>query len=257
MCRLTAYVGGPAAPSTLVFGGSHSLYRQSWAPQELLSGSVNADGWGVVWFPEARGPVRLARAEPVWFDPDLESLLASVRAPVALAALRSATPGLPVDTSGVPPFVYDGWAFVLNGLVPRFRPDHMRALRASLGDHLYGALRGVSDAETLFLLALEAIRGGRDPLEALAEVTELVARRLGEGGYAPLTMVLAHRTGVWALNGGVGAGPRNSLYVAEASGLAPGGTLLASERLDEDADWRRIPADGGIAIPLGGPVTVR
>ena len=41
MCRLVAYTGGPASPAGLVFGGAHSLYEQSWAPQELLSGSVN------------------------------------------------------------------------------------------------------------------------------------------------------------------------------------------------------------------------
>src|SRR5690606_29322316 len=53
VCRLTAYLGEPVAASTLVFGGSHPLFRQSWAPRELLSGSVNADGYGVVWYAEA------------------------------------------------------------------------------------------------------------------------------------------------------------------------------------------------------------
>ena len=41
MCRLVADTGGPVSPAGLVFGGAHSLYEQSWAPQELLSGSVN------------------------------------------------------------------------------------------------------------------------------------------------------------------------------------------------------------------------
>ena len=44
MCRLAAYLGAPLSPARLVFDGSHSLYEQSWAPRELLSGTLNADG---------------------------------------------------------------------------------------------------------------------------------------------------------------------------------------------------------------------
>ncbi len=247
MCRLTAYVGAPEPLTTLVFGGTHPLLRQSWAPRELRSGSVNADGWGVVWWSApGAAPARLARAEPVWYDPDLEGVLGAIRAPVGLAALRNTTPGLPVDRSGLLPLVREGWSFVLNGAVPTFRDRHMRGLRRQLSDRRYASLEGVSDSETLFLLALEELDRGADPLTALAGVAARVRERLDAAERALLTLVLASRDGVWALNAVVGPGPANSLYLSDD--FRQGGTVLASEPLDGGCEWR--PVRGGHAAVL-------
>jgi glutamine amidotransferase len=262
MCRFAAYAGPHTAPApvgAVLFGGTYPLVRQAWAPRELLSGSVNADGYGIVWYPTLDGeptgsqrPVRVARAEPVWYDPDLEGLLASARSPVAMAALRNATPGLPVDRAGLLPLVYGTWSFVLNGYVPHFRAEHMRALRSELPDDLYASLQGVSDAETLFLLTVAELGRGASPPEALAEVVGRVRARIGAGHDVPLTMALADGHGVWALNGRVGSGPVNSLYVAERPALAPGGALLASEPLDGDDAWRPVPADAAVVLDARG-----
>ncbi len=245
MCRLVAYRGSPAPLARLVFGGSHSLYRQSWAPGELLSGSVNVDGWGVSWWvPGSDRPVRLARAEPVWFDADLPRLLETLAAGCALAALRNTTPGLPVDRSGLLPMNRDRWAFVLNGYVPAFRARHMRRLRAELPDALYARLEGVSDAETLFHLALASLAEGAAPAAALVHVRDMVAAQLGPREAAPMTMVLSGADGFTALHTSVN-GDVNSLYVREggelAGDLANDGVLLASERLDDSEGWERVP----------------
>ena len=50
MCRLLAYAGAPLPADVPVFSGDHSLVRQSYAPREMLSGQVNADGHGVAWY---------------------------------------------------------------------------------------------------------------------------------------------------------------------------------------------------------------
>ena len=173
MCRLTAYRGESLEVSTLVFGGSHSLYRQSWEPKELIFGSVNADGWGVVWYGE-HGVVRVSRAEPIWHARDLEGLLSGSSSPIVLAALRNATPGLPISASAAPPLVHDRWAFILNGFVPDFRERHMRTLRGSLPDQLYSEIEGVSDAETLSLLVVHAVQAGATLCEALEEMLRRV-----------------------------------------------------------------------------------
>jgi predicted glutamine amidotransferase len=104
MCRYVAYIGEATDPSPLVFGGDHSLYEQSWAPRELLSGSVNADGYGVVWYTDGE-PRRLAEARPIWHDGELKQALASVRSTCVLGALRNATPGQPVDRAGLLPLL--------------------------------------------------------------------------------------------------------------------------------------------------------
>lgn len=241
MCRLTAYVGARTPLDPLLFGGTHPLLRQSWAPRELLSGSVNADGWGIVWWRDGVAR-RLARPEPAWFDPDLRGVLASVEAPVAIAALRNATPGLPVASAAVPPLALDRWAFVLNGFIPDFRQRHMRALRRLLPDRLYAELRGVSDAETLFLLAIAEVDAGAEPAAALDRVALRVFDRVRSegGGETQLTMLLSDGTSV-AVCHRSDVARTNSLYASVGSSVTPDGALLASEPLTEADEWLPVP----------------
>ena len=240
MCRLTAYLGDPLPLETLVFGGAHSLFVQSWAPREILSGAVNADGWGVAWY-EGPHPVRLARPEPVWHADGLKAILGAIRSPLALAAIRNATTGLPVVAPPIAPLAFGRWTFALNGFIPSFRARHMRPLRARLPDHLYGSLVGVSDTETLFLLAVERLERGASLTEALETVVRIALDEVGEdGGECQLTMLLSDGEGV----GVVRTSNRdrvNSLYRMDGGALAPGGTLLASERLDSDERWMSVP----------------
>ena len=246
MCRLTAYVGEPLAADTLVFGGTHSLLEQSYVPRELLHGHVNADGYGVVWY---RGitPVRTGSSRPIWQDADLRALLAGMSSSTILAAVRNATPGIPMDGGNLP-LVHGRWSFILNGFVEDFRESHMRALRSHLPDDLYGQLTGSSDSETLFLLAVAAVQEGASHLDALGSVRDLVLETVqAEDHTAQLTMVLADGDGIVGLH--TGSEPTtNSLYIARGNPLAPGGTLLASEPLDDHSSWERIESHESFQI---------
>ena len=252
MCRLTAYLGEPLPVSTLLYGGDHSLLEQAWAPRELLAGSVNADGWGVAWWREGRA-VRLARAEPAWYDPGIRDILEGIRSGGAVAALRNATPGLPVGPTAVAPIVRDAWAFVLNGFVPRFRRDHMRALRRDLPDDLYGALEGSTDTETLFLLAVAGVREGIPPAEALEGIVEGVLERVVTTGGADcqLTLLLSDGERLAAVTAS-NVERANTLYVLEAGRLAPDGVLVASEALDDARGWTRVPPHHLLVVEAGG-----
>ena len=133
MCRLLAYIGEPTSLAHLVFSGEHSLYEQSFAPRELLSGSVNADGYGVAWYTKER-PARIAGARPIWYDDELPTTLAAIESEHVVAALRNATPGIPVDRSCLLPLVHEQWSLVLNGFVPQFRKElHACAPRRAPG----------------------------------------------------------------------------------------------------------------------------
>lgn len=256
MCRLVAYAGPPVAVDRPLHAGSHSLLRQSWAPRELLSGSVNADGFGVIWYPgEAKAPLRLARTEPAWYDPEVKPLLAAQTSAVCVAALRNATPGLPVQRSGLLPLVVDRWAFTLNGYVPEFRERHMRALRAPLPDALYSRLQGVSDAETLFLRVVAEVDAGSSAEEALVTVARSVEERLPARTPAPLTMVLTHPDGHVVLHTNAGSGPCNSLYLGRGTDALGPGTALASEPLDAGAEWTAMPPDTLLSVGPDGGVT--
>jgi glutamine amidotransferase len=72
----------------LVRGGEHSLYEQSYRPREMITGTVNVDGFGVGWYvPEVDPtPVRFVSAAPMWADPNFDALGAKYSASCALAA---------------------------------------------------------------------------------------------------------------------------------------------------------------------------
>ena len=246
MCRMTAYAGPPIAADALIFGGTHSLIRQSYLPQELLHGNVNADGYGVVWYRDGT-PIRTGSARPIWQDEDLRALLEGVSSSTILASVRNATPGIPID-GGNQPLLHGRWSFILNGFVENFRASHMRALRSHLPDELYGHLAGSSDSETLFLLAVAAVQNGASRLDALRRVRDIVLEAVeAENHTAQLTMVLADGEGIGVLPT-ASETTTNSLYLARGHPLAPDGTLLASERLDDHSSWEGVTPHDGIEL---------
>jgi len=251
VCRLITYIGAPISPEHLVFGGSHSLYEQSWAPRELLSGSVNADGYGVAWYAEG-GPGRIAESRPIWYDQDLPSTLGAIRSGCMLAALRNGTPGIPVDRSGLLPMVHGRWTFILNGFVPDFRARHMRSLRADLPDPLYAALSGASDSETLFLLAVAEVEGGATLVEALSATAQKVKARVGKDE-TQMNMVLSDGTTIAAVRSST-ALMSNSLYIAEHPPFAAEGIVLASEPPEPGAVWAAVDGDSWIEIDANGTI---
>ncbi|RMH18869.1 MAG: hypothetical protein D6701_05635 [Gemmatimonadetes bacterium] len=255
MCRLALYLGPPRPLAPLVFGGTHPLAEQAWAPRELLTGSVNADGWGVAWF-TPQGPVRLAAAEPVWYDPDLPAALGAVESSAQLAVLRNATVGLFVDRAGLQPFVGGGWAFALNGYVQDFRPRFMRAFRAELPDALYGELRGCSDAETLFLLLRARLDAGAPAARALQDLAAwVVAEVRAVGAEAQLTMALVGPGEAHAVRTGT-AERTNTLYAGRGCAVGPAGVVVASEPLTDEAVWEAVPEHHALEVRADGSVRV-
>src|SRR5215211_5190874 len=98
MCRMVAYLGKTERPlSSLVLDPQHSLLVQSYAPKEMMSGVVNADGFGIGWYaPEVDGEPAVYRSNaPIWADRSFASIAPRVRSSTIFAAVRSATPGLP------------------------------------------------------------------------------------------------------------------------------------------------------------------
>jgi gamma-glutamyl hercynylcysteine S-oxide hydrolase len=240
MCRFVAYLGTPISPEVIAYGGDHSLYRQSWAPKELLSGSVNADGFGAAWYVEDL-PVRVSTDRPIWHEPELQPLLRSVSSTTMVAALRNATEGLPVDRVSVAPLVFERWTFTLNGFITGFRAEFMREFRQELPDDLYAEIRGCSDTETLFFLLVDRLRRGTDPGSAVRDLIGWVQARVGaKEREAQLNLVLTTPDRVVATRFGT-TGESNSLYAHRSWRDAPGGVLLASEALDGDEGWQVIP----------------
>lgn len=244
MCRLVAYLGGAETTlSSLVLEPEHSLLVQSYAPEEMMSGVVNADGFGVGWYAPWSGeePAVYRSGSPLWADRSFAGMAGKIRSSVVFAAVRSATPGLPAEESGVPPFASGRFTFMHNGAIEGFRHGPMRALRDSLGDESYAGLLGVTDSETVFAVALDRLGEGAGLGEALEETVRRVSKACADlGRRATLNLALTDGRGMAFVRHST-EGPGNSLYLLEDGDRYPGGAVVASEKLDGDTGWRPVP----------------
>lgn len=254
MCRMIAYLGeSEATLSSLVLEPDHSLLEQSYAPREMLSGVVNADGFGAGWYAPWSGeePAVYHTDKPLWADRSFAGFASKVRSRMIFAALRSATPGLPVEESGVPPFASGPFMFMHNGAIEGFRHTAMRPLRDALSDESYAGLLGTTDSETIFAVLLDALReNGGDLAEALLETIQRVrevCKKLGIKAGLNLAATDGRRMAFTRYSFGEQA---NSLYYVEGGQSFPDATVVASEQLDGDRGWRTVPE--GQLLLVGG-----
>jgi glutamine amidotransferase len=229
MCRHLAYLGPPIPLAALLFDPPHSLSHQAWAPRDMRGGgTINADGFGAGWYPPAPGvPVRYRRATPIWSDATLPGLAAALSARGVLAAVRSATAGMPVVETAAAPFGDGAWLFSHNGAVTGW-PGSMAKLAAALPATDLLTLEAPTDAALLWALVRDRLRAGAPPAVAVAETVAEVERA------APgsrLNLLLTDGETIVATTAGHALSVRHD------------GTsvLISSEPLDDDPAWRPVP----------------
>ncbi|MGY1594022.1 ergothioneine biosynthesis protein EgtC [Geodermatophilus sp. SYSU D00708] len=211
MCRHLAWLGRPRTLADLVLDPPSSLLVQSWAPRRQRYGTVNADGWGVGFFAPGRAqPARWRSPRPLWADPSFASVAPVLASGCVVAAVRSATVGMPLEESAVAPFTDGRWLLSHNGRVDR------------------SVLPPVRDAEsTVDSALLAALVFARGP-DALADVVREVA---AADPAARLNLLAADGTRLLATTWG------DTLSVL----VTADGTALASEPWDDDPAWTDVP----------------
>jgi glutamine amidotransferase len=247
VCRHLAYVGSPVTLEKLVLRSPHSLVQQARAPRHQSHGTINADGFGVGWYDRdlRREPARYRTTRPIWADPSFASMAGLVTTNAALAAVRNASPGNPVDEDGTAPFTEGPWLFSHNGFVPGFRSGVGRTLRSKVSGKRASAMPGVIDSELLFALVLDRIDRGASPADALVSVVELVE----DLTTARLNLLLTDGERIAA------TAVRNSLFVLDDRELT-GSVVIASEPYDTATAWEPVP-DGSIVEFGDGKLEVR
>lgn len=187
MCRWLAYSGAPLSLAELLFNTTHSLIQQSRHAREAET-TTNADGFGVGWYGTKDVPGVYHSMLPAWNDHNLYEIAHQIDSPLFLAHVRAAT-NTPVQETNCHPFRYGHWIFVHNGIVREFEKVR-RDLTLAVSPELFGNIRGTTDSELLFHLALTF--GLEDePLRALERMTgfvETVGKRAG--AEAPILMSL-------------------------------------------------------------------
>jgi glutamine amidotransferase len=211
MCRHLAWLGRPRTLASLVLEAPSSLLVQSYAPRRQRYGTVNADGWGVGFYVPGRAePARWRSARPLWGDASFASLAPVLSSGCVLAAVRSATVGMPIEESAVAPFSDGRWLLSHNG-----RVDRAVLPPASMAE---------STVDSALLAALVFDRG----VEALGETVLEVA---AADPVARLNLLATDGTRLLATTWG----DTLSLLTTED------GTALASEPWDDDPAWIDVP----------------
>ncbi|OFB39967.1 ergothioneine biosynthesis protein EgtC [Mycolicibacterium sp. (ex Dasyatis americana)] len=209
MCRHIGWLGAPRSVASLVLDPPQGLLVQSYAPRRQKHGLMNADGWGAGFFDDGV-PRRWRSDKPLWGDASFASVAPALRSGCVVAAVRSATIGMPIELSASAPFTDRQWLLSHNGVVDR----------AVLP--LTGAAESTVDSA---VLAAMIFSRGLDALgETIAEVGALDPN-------ARLNILAANSSRMLATTWG------DTLSMLRL----PDGVVLASEPYDDDPGWTDIP----------------
>lgn len=244
MCRHLAYLGTPVDLATLLCTPSHSLLRQSYAPADMRGGgTINADGFGAGWYrPDGGAPLRYRRAVPMWTDASFADLATTVRSGTVLAAVRSATVGMPVVETACAPFRFGHWLFSHNGMI-RGWPGSVGSLAGRLPTADLLTLDAPTDSALLAALVADRLRQGSDAAGSLAAVVAEVAAAAPQ---SRLNLLLTDGETVAATTA------YHALSVRR-DGL---GVLVASEPTDGGPGWESVP-DEHLLTATASAVDVR
>lgn len=246
MCRIAGFIGPPLTLGELVCDPPHGLAHQSWAAREMVSATVNADGWGAAWLDDKGRPAGYRQILPIWADVNLDALARSLRSRVWLANVRSATAGLGTDYANTQPFHDGELLFTHNGFIDRFAHTLRARLRAALEPHIEITINGNTDSEYLFAL----IRQQRGTLaERVRTALALVREWLADAHdvRALLNVIVSDGRQMVATRDAL-HGDAPSLY------FHPdwhGGVAIGSEAFDNQNGWTGVESGEMIVVTAG------
>ncbi|MEH2053047.1 ergothioneine biosynthesis protein EgtC [Nostoc sp.] len=259
MCRLLAYLGSPVSLEHLLYKPEHSLIVQSYRPREMLSGVVNADGFGVGWYHHQKDtdPFIYKNTLPIWNDINLPSLSRYVESKCVLAYVRSATPGQAVDFANCQPFNHQQQLFIHNGRIENFRKTLHRKIRSALTQEFYEKINGSTDSEHIFalLLSQSQINKHRPPEYALRStlltLLEMSKRYQVE---ASLNVIFSDGNRLIASRFAT-TSPPPSLYWIRDDPTFPKSVIIASEPLFI-GNWIACPENSIISMRIDGEIQI-
>jgi glutamine amidotransferase len=203
---------------------SNGLAVQSYSPRRQKHGLINADGWGVGFY-DGPTPRRWRSDKPLWGDASFASVAPALHSGCVVAAVRSATVGMPIEPSASAPFTDGTWLLSHNGVVDRGVLPLSRAAESTVDSAL---------------LAAHVFAQGLDQLATT--VTQVGI----EDPAARLNIVAANGSRLLATTWG------DTLSVLQR----PDGVVVASEPYNDDPAWQDIPDRHLVTVTATG-VTIK
>lgn len=209
MCRHIGWLGAPRSLASLMLDPPQGLLVQSYAPRRQKHGLMNADGWGAGFFDDGV-PRRWRSDKPLWGDASFASVAPALTSGCVVAAVRSATIGMPIEPSASAPFTDGHWLLSHNGVVDRAVLPLTAAAESTVDSAVLAAL--------IFARGLDSLG------DTITEVGALDPN-------ARLNILAANGSRMVATTWG------DTLSVLRL----PDGVVLASEPYDDDPGWSDIP----------------
>jgi predicted glutamine amidotransferase len=176
MCRWLQYQGPQIPLATLITEPENSLLDEALGDPKggEPTETTNADGFGVGFYTSLPEPGIFRTVHPAWSDPNLHNLCAHINSRNFMAHVRDASPGMAVQESNTQPFSHGKWLFCHNGEINGFENGTFRRdIFNLIDDGLFNAIKGTTDSELMFYLAL-SLGLDKDPIAALvAMVTNI------------------------------------------------------------------------------------
>lgn len=273
MCRWIAYTGKPIFMDELVTRPVHSLVEQSLDTElnHKADGSLwttNGDGFGIGWYNKRNEPGLFKDAMPAWNDENLHEICGQTEAHTFMAHIRASTNGS-VQRNNSHPFKHKNWLFQHNGDVSNF-PAIKRALQFDIAPELFPEIKGTSDSETCFYLAL-TYGLEKDPKTAFEKMIQRVEKAQKKAGLdigVNFSCTASDGETLYSIRYASGEDViKTQFYSIEMScikdlsntctALPEGGVILVSEPLDRLSDkWIEVP-ENSFTMTTNGEVLVQ
>ena len=174
MCRFAVYVSPekPILLADLLTRPTHSIVKQSYDCKERLvqyavPASINADGFGVAWYPLNKhkqqqqsnsndpheGSCLFRSVLPAWNDKNLHRISEKIESSLVFAHVRAASLGSVISQPNCHPFVYKQYTFMHNGGIGEFS-KLKKHIVMDLSPELYKNIEGTTDSEHAFMTFL-------------------------------------------------------------------------------------------------------
>jgi gamma-glutamyl hercynylcysteine S-oxide hydrolase len=229
MCRHVGYLGQRVTLDELLLKPRHGLLEQTWAPRDMCGGgTVNVDGFGAGWYPPgSTEPTRYRNAVPLWTDTAFTGLAAQVGGSAVLAAVRSASTGMPVTATACAPFTDGRWLFSHNGRVDGW-PESLAKPAETLDVVDLMTLEAPVDSAVVWALLRQRLRRGQEPADAVCAVLDDV---LAVAPRSRMNLLLTDGSVLIATTW------THSLSVRRTTESV----TVASEPFGDDSDWAAVP----------------
>jgi len=261
MCRWLAYSGAPIHLDEVLFKTEHSLIDQSLRAADPTT-TTNGDGFGIGWYGQRDVPGVYKDIRPAWNDTNLQALAAQIESRMFLAHVR-ATTGSPVQRTNCHPFSHRKWLFVHNGLINEY--DKLRRdLAFAISPELFPLIRGTTDSELMFLLALTFGMEGdvQAGISRMAGLVEHIAELNEVDNALQMTLGISDGESLYAVRYSTVGESRSLFHSAhrdatmeiapDAGRFSRDARAIVSEPLsDLEADWIPVPEASFVAITRG------